>query len=171
MWATIFPAFLDGFDDASPFMPTFWVDGEKSFGTGENRAIFVTTGGHTTGSSYVWFPSERVLVGGDLVQVDKYPYFGDKTNDLGLWISALKSWHEMNPATICPGHGRAVDKDYLRLEWEYFEQLIAALARLKAEDVPIEKAVVDASLPAAYWPDQPEPRWWKYCIALCYRSL
>ena len=46
----------------------------------------------------------------------------------------------MEPATICPGHGRAVDKDYLRLEWEYFEALIAALAKLKAEGVPIEKA-------------------------------
>ena len=171
VWTGIFPAFADSLETAKPFLPTVWVDGKQTFGTGDGTAIFATTGGHTTGSSYVWFPSERVLVGGDLVQVDKYPYFGDPTNDLGLWINALKSWHDMGPTTICPGHGRAVDKDYLRLEWEYFEALIAALAQLKANEVPVEKAVVDASLPAAYWPDQPEPRWWKYCIARCYRSL
>jgi hypothetical protein len=77
----------------------------------------------------------------------------------------------MEPTMVCPGHGRAVEKDYLRLEWEFFEAMIAALEQLKSEGVPIEEAVVHASLPAAYWPDQPEPRWWRYCIALCYRSL
>jgi glyoxylase-like metal-dependent hydrolase (beta-lactamase superfamily II) len=171
VYSGIFPSFADALDTAKPFLPSVWVDDEQPFGSDNSRVVFSTTGGHTTGSSYVWFPSERVLVGGDLVQVDKYPYFGDKTNNLDLWIDALKSWYQMEPTAVCPGHGRAVDKDYLRLEWEYFEALIAALTKLKAGDVPIEKAVVDASLPAAYWPDQPEPRWWKYCIALCYRSL
>ena len=171
VYSGIFPSFSDAVETAKPFLPTIWVDKEQAFGSNDSRAVFATTGGHTTGSSYVWFPSERVLVGGDLVQVDKYPYFGDRTNDLDLWIVALKRWHDLKPAAICPGHGRAVDKDYLRLEWEYFEALIAALVRLKADEVPVEEAVVDASLPAAYWPDQPEPRWWKYCIALCYRSL
>ena len=170
-WSGVFPAFADALPTAKPFLPKVWFDEERTLGSGDSTVVFATTGGHTTGSSYVWFPAERVLVSGDLVQVDKYPYFGDPTNDLDLWIGALKSWHEMEPAAICPGHGRAVDKDYLRLEWEYFEALSAALTRLKAEGVPIEKAVVDASLPAAYWPDQPEPRWWKYCIALCYRAL
>ena len=167
----IFPTVADVVDTAKPFLPTVWVDTEKTFKSGDNRVVFATTGGHTTGSSYVWFPREGVLVGGDLVQVDKYPYFGDQSNDLLRWIDALKSWHKMEPAAICPGHGRAVDKDYLRLEWEFFEALIVALEQLKSEGVPIEEAVVHASLPAAYWPDQPEPRWWKYCIALCYRSL
>jgi glyoxylase-like metal-dependent hydrolase (beta-lactamase superfamily II) len=171
VYSGIFPSFTDALESARPFPPTVWVDDEQVFGSNDTRAVFATTGGHTTGSSYVWFPSEGVLVGGDLVQVDKYPYFGDSTNDLGLWIDALKGWYEMEPQAICPGHGRAVDKDYLRLEWEYFEALIAALTKLKADGVPIEKAVVDASLPTAYWPDQPEPRWWKYCIALSYRTL
>jgi glyoxylase-like metal-dependent hydrolase (beta-lactamase superfamily II) len=171
MYTGIFPAFPDAVDTAEPFLPTVWVDGERTFGNGDSTVVFATTGGHTIGSSYVWFPGEGVLVGGDLVQVDKYPYFGDQTNDLAAWISALKSWHAMEPAKICPGHGRAVDRDYLRLEWKYFEALIAALQKLKAEGVPVEQAVVHESLPPAYWPDQPEPRWWKYCIALCYRSL
>ncbi len=170
-WAQVFPTFPEAISTARPFLPTVWVDGEQTFGTGERQLIFATTGGHTSGSSYVWFPSERVLVGGDLVQVDKYPYFGDQTNDLPAWIDALKSWYAMEPAAVCPGHGRAVDRDYLRLEWEYFEALIAALGKLKSNNVPVEEAVVHSSLPAAYWPEQPEPSWWKYCIALCYRSL
>jgi glyoxylase-like metal-dependent hydrolase (beta-lactamase superfamily II) len=140
VWSGIFPAFAEAFPTAEPFLPTVWVDGEKTFGSGDSTAVFTTT-------------------------------FGDPTNDLAAWIAALKSWHAMEPTAICPGHGRSVDKDYLRLEWEYFEALIAALSKLKAEDVPVEEVVVHESLPAAYWPDQPEPRWWKYCIATCFRSL
>ena len=168
----IFPGFAEAQKSARPFMPTVWNDDELALGTPGRSIVFATTGGHTKGSSYVWFAAESVLVGGDLVQVDKHPYFGDPTNDLTAWITALKSWHAMGVATVCPGHGRIVDKDYLRLEWEYFESLTAVLGRLKAESVPLEEAVVHPSLPPGYWdPALPEPGWWKYCLARCYRSL
>jgi glyoxylase-like metal-dependent hydrolase (beta-lactamase superfamily II) len=170
-WSAIFPAFSDAVATAKPFVPTRWVEGELAFGSGDHQAIFSTTGGHTTGSSYVWVPSEGVLVTGDLVQVDKYPYFGDETNDLPAWIAALKQWHSFEPAKICPGHGRVVDREYLRLEWEYFEALDAALRKLKAKSLPVEEAAFHDSLPAGYWPEQPEPRWWRYCIAKHYQGL
>jgi glyoxylase-like metal-dependent hydrolase (beta-lactamase superfamily II) len=171
-YSNIFPSFADAVATAAPFLPTVWVDGEQTFGTGKNQVTFATTGGHTSGSSYLWFDAEKVLVSGDLVQVDKYPYFGDQTTDLAAWIGALKNWHAMKPAQVCPGHGRVVDADYLRVEWEFFEELIAVLGQLKSDGIPIEQAVSHASLPAGYWPaDQPEPRWWRYCLALSYRSL
>ena len=168
----IFPGFAEAQQTARPFLPTDWVEGEHSLGAPGREVLFATTGGHSSGSSFVWFPAERVLVSGDLVQVDKHPYFGDPTNDLAAWIAALKSWHAMEPAKICPGHGRIVDKDYLRLEWEYFESLTAALGRLKAEGVPLEEAVAHPALPTGYWdPGLPEPGWWKYCLARCYQGL
>jgi glyoxylase-like metal-dependent hydrolase (beta-lactamase superfamily II) len=170
-WAGVFPAFSDAVESAKPFLPTVWVDGEQRIGSNDSFVVYSTTGGHTTGSSYVWFPGERVLVAGDLVQVDKYPYFGDETNDFGAWIGALKNWYSLEPTAVCPGHGRYVDRDYLRLEWEYFEALIEALKKLKTDGVPVEKAVVDPSLPAYYWPESPEPRWWKYSIAMVYSRL
>jgi len=168
----IFPGFAEAQQTARPFLPPDWVAGERSFGTPGRELLFTTTGGHTTGSSSVWLPAERVLVSGDLVQVDKHPYFGDPTNDLAAWIAALWSWHAMEPAAICPGHGRVADRDYLRLEWQYFDSLLAALARLKSEGVPLEEAVAHPSLPAGYWdPALPEPRWWRYCLARCYQGL
>jgi hypothetical protein len=31
--------------------------------------------------------------------------------------------------------------------------------------------VAHPSLPTGYWdPGLPEPRWWKYCLARCYRN-
>ena len=168
----IFPTFAEAQRTAKPFLPTVWVESEQVFGSPEKNVVFAATGGHTSGSSYVSFPSEAVLVTGDLVQVDKYPYFGDETTDLTVWVDTLKSWYATNPARVCPGHGRVVDRDYLRLEWEYFENLVAALRALKNDGVSMEDAVIHPSLPAGCWVDNcPEPRWFKYCIALTYSRL
>jgi glyoxylase-like metal-dependent hydrolase (beta-lactamase superfamily II) len=52
VWSGIFPAFLDAFDTAKPFLPTVWVDDEQSFGSDDSRVVLATTGGHTNGSSY-----------------------------------------------------------------------------------------------------------------------
>ena len=168
----IFPTFAKVQKTASPFLPTIWVEAEQVFGSPPSQIVFANTGGHTTDSSYVYFPSEKVLVTGDLVQVDKYPYFGDPSTDLPVWIDTLKDWYAMSPARVCPGHGRVVDGGYLQLESEYFEELISALQSLKKDGVLMEEAVIHPSLPAGYWEDScPEPRWFKYCISQCYRSL
>lgn len=171
-YSSVFPTFAEAQKTARPFLPTIWVEDEQTFGTSENRIVFANTGGHSAGSSYVYFPAENVLVAGDLVQVGKYPYFGDRTTDLSAWIDTLKLWHGMDPEKICPGHGWVVDKEYLQLESEYFEALTKALAKLKSDGVPEEEAVVHTSLPAGYWDESlPEPGWFKYCIALSYRNL
>jgi glyoxylase-like metal-dependent hydrolase (beta-lactamase superfamily II) len=168
----IFPTFAEAQKTARPFLPTIWVESIQVFGSPESNVVFAATGGHTAGSSYVSFPSESVLVTGDLVQVDKYPYFGDESTDIEAWIDTLKSWYATNPARVCPGHGRVVDRNYLRLELEYFEHLVTALRALKDDGVSMEEAVIHPSLPAGYWEDScPEPRWFKYCIALTYRNL
>jgi glyoxylase-like metal-dependent hydrolase (beta-lactamase superfamily II) len=171
-YTQIFPTFAEVIGSARPFAPTVWVENEWAFGSGNSHIFFATTGGHTTGSSYVYYPAERVLITGDLVQVDKHPYFGDPTTDLQVWIDALKKWYAMDPARICPGHGRVVERCYLQREWEFFENLILTMRQLKIENVPIEEAVNHPNIPTGYWDeDLPEPRWWKHCLALCYRSL
>lgn len=172
VYTQVFPTFADVVESGHPFMPTVWVDEEKVLGRPGNQVVFRNTGGHSSGSSFVYFEAEGVLVTGDLVQVEKYPYFGDPSTDLGCWIRTLKEWSGLVPEKVCPGHGRVVDSAYLRVTWEYFESLIAELERLKAEGVPLEEVVVHPRLPVGYWdPDLAEPGWWKYCIALQYRSL
>ena len=47
-------------------------------------------GGHTVGSTYVYFPTERVLFAGDLIFAQTFPWGGDTTADLNEWIAALK---------------------------------------------------------------------------------
>lgn len=172
MYTGIFPKFRESIGTAKPFLPTVWFEKEISLGKGSNRLVLRNSGGHTSCSSYVYFEPEGLIVAGDLVQVDQYPYFGDPTTDLEAWIGTLKLWAGMEVRKIAPGHGRVVDRGYLPQVWGFFETLIATLKELKAEGVSIEEAVRHSRLPKGYWGDDlPEPGWWLYCIASLYRSL
>jgi glyoxylase-like metal-dependent hydrolase (beta-lactamase superfamily II) len=172
VYTGIFPTFAEDVGTAEPFLPTVWFAEEIVLGPDDRPLVFRNTGGHSADSSYAYLAAEGVLVSGDLVQVDKYPYFGDVSTDLAAWIAALESWHEMKVTKVCPGHGRSVGRDYLPPIWRYFESLIATLTRLKAEGATVEQAVVHPDLPAGYWPDdQAEPRWWKMCIARAFQTL
>lgn len=171
-YTQVFPKFRDAIGSAKPFLPTRWFKEEITFGGGDRRLVVTNAGGHSSCSSFARFGPEGVIVAGDLVQVDQYPYFGDPSTDLQAWIKTLARWEGMEIAKIAPGHGRIVERDYIPRMRLFFEEMISALKQLKAEGVPEEEVVRHPSLPKRYWPeDLPEPRWWPYCIVSLYRSL
>jgi glyoxylase-like metal-dependent hydrolase (beta-lactamase superfamily II) len=168
----IFPLFDQALKTAKPFTPTKWFEEEITFGTGKNQVIIRRTGGHTAGCSYALMTSQGVLAAGDNVQVDYFPYFGDQTGDMTIWIETLKQWEDMDLQRICPGHGRVVDETYITVVREYYEELVAALRKLKSDGVPIREAVFHPELPAGYWPEGLEkPGWFDPAVAGLYRSL
>ncbi|MFX0062677.1 MAG: MBL fold metallo-hydrolase [Candidatus Hermodarchaeota archaeon] len=63
------------------------------------------SGGHTSGSSYIYFPAEKALFTGDLIFQDIYPYAGDQTCNPNVWIAQLENFQKMDVETIIPGHG------------------------------------------------------------------
>jgi glyoxylase-like metal-dependent hydrolase (beta-lactamase superfamily II) len=168
----IFPLFGEALKSAKPFAPTEWFEEEITFGMGKNRVVIRRTGGHTTGCSYALMKSEGVVVAGDNLQVERYPYFGDQTGDMAVWIETLKQWEGMDLQKICPGHGTVVDENYVTVVREYYEELVAALRKLKSEGVPMREAVSHPDLPAGYWPEGLEkPGWFDPAVAGLYRSL
>jgi len=168
----IFPLFDEALKTAEPFMPTKWFEDEITFGSGKNQIVITRTGGHTAGSSYALMPSQGVLVAGDNVQVDYFPYFGDRTGDMTVWIETLEQWEGMDLQSVCPGHGRVVDGAYVTAVREYYQALVAALRKLKSEGVPVQEAVSHPSLPEGYWPEGSEkPGWFDPAVAGVYRSL
>lgn len=168
----IFPLFDQALETASPFAPTKWFDEEMTFGTGESRVIIRRTGGHTAGCSYALMTSQGILVAGDNVQVEQYPYFGDRTGDMTVWIETLEHWEGMDLQNICPGHGRVVGAAYVTAVREYYQKLVAVLEKLKSEDVPVQEAVSHPDLPEGYWPEDLEkPGWFEPAVAGLYRSL
>jgi glyoxylase-like metal-dependent hydrolase (beta-lactamase superfamily II) len=171
-YTRIFPKFRESQKSAKLFMPTLFFKDMIQLGEGEDKLIFTNTGGHTVCSSSVYFPKENILVAGDLIQVDQYPYFGDPTNDMDAWLSAFKKWQTLPIQKICPGHGRVVDKAYIGLMKDYFERLIEVLKGLKAQNLETKDVIRHPDLPAGYWGDQAErPAWFNYCMASLYQKL
>ncbi|MHA2426333.1 MAG: MBL fold metallo-hydrolase [Candidatus Thorarchaeota archaeon] len=76
-------------------------------------------GGHTSDSSYLVFPKERVIFAGDLI-FEGFMFFAGYQSNPNKWIDALERFKELNPKVIVPGHGpplrsvKALDK-HLRL--------------------------------------------------------
>ncbi|MFX1283531.1 MAG: MBL fold metallo-hydrolase [Promethearchaeota archaeon] len=67
------------------------------------------SGGHTSGSSYIYFPAEKVLLTGDLIFQDIYPYAGDPTCNPEIWITQLQNFRKMDLQIIIPGHGSTLN--------------------------------------------------------------
>ena len=81
-------------------------------------------GGHTSGSSFVFFPEEKVLFAGDLIFENTFPYAGDVTCDPEKWIIAMKRMKALNPDFIIPGHGPVMKgRDKLDRHEKFFIEL------------------------------------------------
>jgi glyoxylase-like metal-dependent hydrolase (beta-lactamase superfamily II) len=172
VYTGIFPKFAEAVKTAKPFLPTVWFQGSEVLGEGNDQLIFTNTGGHSADSSSIYFPKEGVLVTGDLVQVDQWPYFGDPTTDMKAWLAAFNKWETLPVKKVCAGHGGVADLSYVKLMRTYFEKMIATLKVLKKQKLAIQEVVKHKDLPARYWKDsKPQPRWWNYCIASLYQKL
>ncbi|MCK5148835.1 MBL fold metallo-hydrolase, partial [bacterium] len=171
-YSRIFPCFADAVKTADLFMPTKFFEGDLVLGHGRSIAVVRCTGGHSVGSSYVYVESEECIVAGDNVQVDYYPYFGDRSGNMNSWISALVAWELLEVKHICPGHGPTVDKEYMTTTRHFFQNLVSALKKLKIENTDIKQVIAHASLPKGYWPDELEkPLWYDPAVAQLYRSM
>jgi glyoxylase-like metal-dependent hydrolase (beta-lactamase superfamily II) len=171
-YKNVFPKFDEALKDAKLFMPSVWYDKEMTLGSGESKLIILNTGGHSICSSYALFEKESVIVAGDNLQAEYHPYFGDRTGDLLVWISTLKSWEEMNVSNFCPGHGPNVDLNYLTSTRVFFEDLYNLLVEFKKQNIAIEEIVISDKMPEGYWPKElPKPGWYNPSIAFVYKTI
>lgn len=68
-------------------------------------------GGHSPGSSYVWFAEEGVLFTGDLVFEGRNPYIGSA--NVKDWINILRDLRKLPIQALVPGHGQASGPEIL----------------------------------------------------------
>lgn len=92
-------------DGIERILPTNTFDTKHTISEGDMEVIISHVGGHTSGSSYVYFPSEQVLYAGDLVFYRCFPYGADPTCDPDKWIEVLKELQGIDARMVIPGHG------------------------------------------------------------------
>jgi glyoxylase-like metal-dependent hydrolase (beta-lactamase superfamily II) len=166
----VFPHFRESIELAELSMPTIWVKDRMVLGGGD--VVFQLVGGHSSCSSSIHVIPERVIMAGDLMQVDRTPYFGEPDTDIGRWVGALKTWEDMDIGTVIPGHGGAVDQSYVSRVRVFFEEMLEALRSLKEEGVSLDEVAYHPRLPSGYWPVDAERKpTYDFSINNLYRRL
>jgi glyoxylase-like metal-dependent hydrolase (beta-lactamase superfamily II) len=166
----VFPHFRESIELAELSMPTTWVRDRMVLGGGD--VVFQLVGGHSSCSSSIHVIPERVIMAGDLMQVDRTPYFGEPDTDIDKWIGALKTWEGMDLDTVVPGHGANVDRNYATSVRVFFEEMLEALKSLKEEGVPLGEVAHHPRLPSGYWPADAERKpTYDFSINNLYRRL
>ena len=97
-------------DFVTPADPVVQLDGAETLELGEHRVIVQWTPGHSPGHMSLYEPSERLLLGGDLLLPSISPNIGlhpqSTPNPLDDFIWSMERMVALRPALVLPSHGR-----------------------------------------------------------------
>jgi len=145
-WRTDDPEGGQWLDEVEKVMPTLLVHERLDIANRGKSLELHQSGGHTRCSIYGYVPDEKVLLAGDLVFTDTFPFAGDRTADPELWVSTLRSWLEMDIEHVIPGHGPVTDAGEIGRLLEFFERL----KRNTLEALAAGRSPADIVLPSTY---------------------
>lgn len=110
------------------------------------RLLVIETGGHTAGSAFVFVPEDKVVIAGDLMFAQTYPYGGDPTSNIYTWIQAFNLIAEYEPRIIVPGHGPITDLAEVELQKNYFNEIVTFMEK-NAPHYSLEELLAREDLP------------------------
>lgn len=119
-------------------------DKEYTIKDDEVKVIAKETGGHTSGSSYVYCPQYKVLIAGDNLFVNNFPWGGPDSADPIQWKEALEEYLSLNVEYFIPGHGPVADKKKIKEFLEYLNKVIELMKSMiqqgKSEEITLKAA-------------------------------
>ncbi|NHJ47477.1 MAG: MBL fold metallo-hydrolase [Asgard group archaeon] len=122
------------------------------------KLVYKNTGGHTKGSSYVYYPEAKALAGGDNLFIGMFPWAGDQSADPQKWINAMKEYLTLDVDYYIPGHGPVCGKEGLQ-EWlDYLEKAVVLMRKMITERHK-EETIIDKVNEIEYHPPRREE--WK----------
>ncbi len=86
-----------------------------------------------------------------------------------LGMDLMKEWLEMDIKKFIPGHGKVIDKKYLKISLNYFTNLHESLTTLKQQHVPEEEIFSHRSIPNFY--EEKTPDFLNRILSLWYQNI
>ena len=160
------PEFRDKWEELKFILPTTTFVGEHLLEEDGEKLEIIQTNGHTRGSSYLYLETDNVVITGDLLFAERFPYGGDPTADPYLWIDAYTQMIYLNPDKVVPGHGPVTFKEELEIQRKYLEMLVKKLEDLVVDGVIKEDIFERKDLPE--FPYEVEPNRLKSMLERCY---
>ncbi len=148
------------------FLPDITFTNKVKIRDGEQCVELHHCGGHTSCSSYAYFPFEKVLFSGDLIFAKEWPWAGDPTSNPDEWINALQEIIKLDIDFVIPGHGPMVGKEEVAVQLNF-------LKRLREETIIIlenEKSIDNIKVPPFY-NDNTSGEWVKKGTLECFYNF
>ncbi|MFX0185457.1 MAG: MBL fold metallo-hydrolase, partial [Candidatus Hodarchaeota archaeon] len=136
------------------FLPNITFTNGIEIRDGELSVELYHCGGHTSCSSYAYFPHDKILFAGDLIFAKEWPWAGDPTCNPVKWINALNDILKLDISKVIPGHGPITCKEEIEVQLNF-------LKRLKEETIIAlkeKKGVESIKIPPFY--KDKTPREW-----------
>jgi len=160
------PEYKEKWKDLRFVLPKTTFEGDYIIGDEDERIEIIETNGHTKGSSFIYVPKDNVVITGDLLFAETYPYGGDPTADHYLWIDAFTQMIYLNPTRIVPGHGPITFKEELEIQQKYLELLVKKIEDLVVDGITKEELLDRSDLPD--FPYETDPDRVKSMLERCY---
>ena len=169
--SAVFPSIKVDYAISNLSMPNMWVRESKTLGK-NNELTFQVIGGHSCCSSTIFYEPDKILIVGDLIQADVYPYFGEPDTDMSTWIDALKDWESMDIRYVIPGHGGILTQEYVSNVRQFFENLLLNLSKFKEEGLAEKELVKSEVFDEGYWSAETERKpAYNFSLVNLYRQL
>ncbi|MHA1243097.1 MAG: MBL fold metallo-hydrolase [Candidatus Heimdallarchaeota archaeon] len=152
------PEMADGVKGFEAVNPTDYFDKEYIIEDQDVKLIIKQTGGHTSGSSYVYYPESKVLTAGDNLFIGMFPWGGDQDAHPEKWVNALKEYIDLNLDFYIPGHGKVIQKEGIQEFHDYLQKVIVLMRKKIAQGFGDDK-IIAASNEIEYY--APRSQEWK----------
>jgi len=151
-----FPDLAGKLSEVTITFPTATFEKTMTLKDGDLSVTITHSGGHTEGTSYLYFPKGKILFSGDLIFAKSFPWGGDKTCNPDRWIETLKQFLTMDIERIVPGHGPLCGKEEVKIYLEFFESTTSIMKELIQKNMDEREIAQYKGFPAFYPPHRPE---------------
>lgn len=135
------PTALDGLEIV---LPTETFEHTIEIEDYDTKITIKNTGGHTAGSSYVFYPEAKALMAGDNLFINSFPWAGDQSANPQKWIDTFKEYLSLDVEYFIPGHGPVSTKVEVQEYLDYFDKVVVLMRKMItqgfSEDKIVEKA-------------------------------
>ncbi|MDQ1143686.1 cyclase [Bacillus sp. SORGH_AS 510] len=138
-------AYMETLPDLVNTLPTITFEQQLTI-YGENRIVQLHSygGGHTQSDTFVYLPTEKIAIMGDLVLSKHHPVLF--TANPEEWLAILERVEQLEIETIVPGHGEVCSMAELHEVKGYIQHIMA----LVEEALQTNGSIEDIAVPEAY---------------------
>ncbi|MFX1603814.1 MAG: MBL fold metallo-hydrolase [Promethearchaeota archaeon] len=149
-WKKEEPDFAEYIDEIEIVIPTTGFENERVIRNKDLQLEFYHSGGHSSCSSYAYFPNERVLFTGDDLAARSWPYISDTAGDPEKWMKTFEHMLSLEIDVVVPGHGPLGGKELIEEQLSYLQALKTAVLKAISDG----KGPEEVEVPEFYEPDE-----------------